>query len=115
MSLTENWARKLVLNRLASWERGRLRVRDLADGGAVHEIGRGEEEPIEIEVRRGSFYRRLVSGGSLGVAESYLEGEWECRDLTGLIRLVLQNRQFSNSLGKGWGRVGRWRDGWGIG
>jgi cyclopropane-fatty-acyl-phospholipid synthase len=35
--------------------------------------------------------RRVISGGSLGVAESYIDGEWDSPDVTSFLRLFLAN------------------------
>ncbi|HCP11787.1 MAG TPA: SAM-dependent methyltransferase, partial [Planctomycetaceae bacterium] len=37
------------------------------------------------------FFRRLLSDGLLGAAESYLEGEWVSEELTDLFRVLLKN------------------------
>ena len=47
----------------------------------------------QILVKSPVFFRRLVTGGALGAAESYLEGEWTSEDLTDLFRVLLRNEQ----------------------
>ena len=48
------------------------------------------------------FFRTLVTGGALGAAESYLDGEWVSDDLTDLFRVLLRNEavleRFRNPL-----------------
>lgn len=44
-----------------------------------------------FEVRHPRFYRRILTGGSLAVAEAWMDGDWDTEDLTGLIRLFTRN------------------------
>ncbi len=44
-----------------------------------------------IEVKSSRFYLSTVCAGSVGVAESYVRGEWTCDDLTKLIRIMARN------------------------
>lgn len=46
-----------------------------------------------VRVLSPRFFRRTVTGGALGAAESYLQGEWISDDLTDLFRVLLQNEQ----------------------
>ncbi|MNQ21609.1 Cyclopropane-fatty-acyl-phospholipid synthase [compost metagenome] len=38
-------------------------------------------KPYDIQVHNPRFYRRVLSQGSLGMGESYMEGWWDCEDL----------------------------------
>lgn len=44
-----------------------------------------------IQARSPRFFRSVVTGGDLGAAESYLEGEWVSDDLTDLFLVLLRN------------------------
>ncbi|MTV25812.1 class I SAM-dependent methyltransferase [Nitriliruptoraceae bacterium ZYF776] len=46
-----------------------------------------------IDVHDWRFFTRLVNGASVGVGESYMEGEWTSQDLVSLIRIVIANRR----------------------
>lgn len=52
----------------------------------------------QIHVQSPAFFRRLVSGGALGAAESYLRGEWTSDDLTDLFRVLLRNERVLQSF-----------------
>lgn len=41
---------------------------------------------IWINVRHPRAYRRILTGGSIGAAEAYMDGDWETNDLVGLCR-----------------------------
>ncbi|KZT73861.1 CFS1-like protein, partial [Daedalea quercina L-15889] len=45
-----------------------------------------------ITVRDPVFWLRLATQGDLGFAEAYMYGEVDCRDLTGLFQVLLENR-----------------------
>lgn len=44
-----------------------------------------------IEVASPDFYRRLLRHGSIGAAESFIDGEWHSPNLTNVVRLVARN------------------------
>jgi cyclopropane-fatty-acyl-phospholipid synthase len=46
-----------------------------------------------IEVHDWRFFTRLLHGASVGVGESYMEGEWSSEDLVSLIRIMIANRR----------------------
>ena len=45
----------------------------------------------DISIHNNRIFRRSVQGGEIGLAESYMDGDWTSRDLTALLRLLLQN------------------------
>ena len=55
-----------------------------------------------VRVLSPRFYRRILTDGVLGAAESYLEGEWVSEELTDVFRVLLKNEhviaRFSSSL-----------------
>ncbi|MEN2750446.1 cyclopropane-fatty-acyl-phospholipid synthase family protein [Psychrobacter sp. FBL11] len=53
---------------------------------------------VTLTIRDSHVYRRLLFGGSIALADSYIEGEWDTDDLTGLIRLAARNLAVLNSL-----------------
>lgn len=98
-------ARRLVHQRLRSLSSGRLVLHE--DGDEIA-FGPSENESTAVlRVHRGGFYRSLVLGGSLGAAESYLRGDWDCDDLTALVRLMARNRDAMLGLEGGLATLGR--------
>ena len=62
----------------------RLPVRVRLPGG--RELGAGSAAaPVMVVHNPSAFYTRLGGGGLIGFGESYMAGEWDCADLTGLI------------------------------
>ncbi len=48
--------------------------------------------PHDIQVLNEQFYARVLSQGSLGLGESYMQGWWEARDLEGFVYHLLVGR-----------------------
>jgi cyclopropane-fatty-acyl-phospholipid synthase len=53
-------------------------IADLLDGSG---IGINGSQPCDLQVNDDRFYQRVLSNGSLGLGEAYLEGWWDCNDL----------------------------------
>lgn len=81
-------ARRLVLDKLARLQSGQLMVRE---AGRQWQLGAGEPR-LQVEVRNPAFWPALAFGGTVGAGESFMDGDWDCEDLTGLVRLLLRNR-----------------------
>ncbi len=90
-SRTQRRAFRAVTALFAKIEHGRLHV-TLPDGRR-RAFGDGRAELVaHLTVHHWDFFRRLLSGGSIGVGESYMAGEWEADDLVAMIRIVIANR-----------------------
>jgi cyclopropane-fatty-acyl-phospholipid synthase len=88
--LRDRLARRLVLGLL-----GRLRDAELVIVEGEQRITRGHCDPqrplrAEVTVHSPRFYRALLRG-SLGLAESYMDGWWDCPDLVALTRVAALN------------------------
>jgi cyclopropane-fatty-acyl-phospholipid synthase len=62
----------------------RLPVRVRLPDGSLHGAG-GPGTPVMHLHRPREFFRRLGAGGLIGFGESYMAGEWDSTDLTGLV------------------------------
>ena len=96
--------RRLVWSRLELLKDGRLVVKD---GGQRGEFGQSGESSLAafIEIHDPRFYRHLVFGGSLGAAEAYIRGYWDCKDLVNLVRIFCRNTAVSAGLERGPARL----------
>ena len=82
----------------------------VVEGDASRVFGKplAGEEPIRatITVRDADMYRAMALNGSVGAAEAYMAGEWECSDLTALVRMFVRNRDLLDRLEGGLARIG---------
>jgi cyclopropane-fatty-acyl-phospholipid synthase len=96
--------RRLLAARLDGIVGGGLIVRDADVALRV-----GDATPcIDVAVHDRRFYRRIVRGGTLGAGESYVDGDWDCDDLVGLVRLLVRNRGATDGLEGGAARLAGW-------
>lgn len=98
-------ARRLLTRVLSRLRFGRMSLRD---GNQQFHAGVDSSElRAELTVHRPRFYRRAVFGGSLVAAESYLDGDWSCDDLTALLRIFGQNLELSSQLDRGLPKIAK--------
>ena len=57
-------------------------IRELAEQAGIEVNG---SKPWDIQIQNENFYNRVLSHGSLGLGESYMEGWWDCEQLDELI------------------------------
>ncbi|HXQ50773.1 MAG TPA: cyclopropane-fatty-acyl-phospholipid synthase family protein [Stellaceae bacterium] len=89
--LDDLWSRAL-LQRLMRLEHGRLTL--LTPGNSALAFGPAGAEPsVSVAVHAARVARRVILGGTIGFAESYMDGEWDCPDLVSLIVLAIANER----------------------
>jgi len=69
------------LNKAENTIRGLLDLADIEINGS---------SPRDIQVNDPAFYQRVLSGGPLGMGESYMDGLWDCEALDELIYQLLR-------------------------
>jgi len=58
-----------------------------------------------ITVHDPRFYLRVLTGGSIGAGEAYMQGWWSCDDVATLVRVLARNAQLYTALDSGWARL----------
>jgi cyclopropane-fatty-acyl-phospholipid synthase len=92
-------ARRLVFRLLSLISDERI---DLIEGGHHYTFGRADAElRATIEVRSPRFYRQMLRG-SIGMAETYMDGDWESDDLVALTRIGARNMVALDRLRRRW-------------
>ena len=105
-------ARKLIFQALQHVQFGSITLIEAFDDNApkrTHFGGASDSSISSSAVGRHSLhvtlriydpivYRQLLLGGSIALADSYINGEWDTDDLTGLIRLAARNLTVLNKL-----------------
>lgn len=94
--------RRLVLGRMAKIECGQLTIVDQIDRQV---FGKRDELSATITVSDSRFYRAVAFGGALGAAEAYMQGYWNCDDLTKVVRILVRNRDVLEQMDRGFARV----------
>jgi cyclopropane-fatty-acyl-phospholipid synthase len=103
--LSDKWARTLISRSLKELEKGLLVIND--DRGRA-QFGDSDTEAglrAEIDVFDSRFYGAIAAGGSIGAAEAYMCGYWDCDDLTRLIRVLVRNRDVLDGMEGGLARL----------
>jgi cyclopropane-fatty-acyl-phospholipid synthase len=100
-------AARRLLRLLERLPQGRLDLQ-LPDGSQLSLPHAGAEGPrAAITVHRWALFERTLKSGDIGLAESFIAGDWDSPDLAGLLRLGLANREHIEGLiyGRWWGRL----------
>lgn len=85
------WERMLC-RMLARTRYGRLTV--IFPSGREHHFGSGLQGPnAAIRFNRSRVLRRIMTGGGLGFARSYMDGDWSTPDLGQVLELALANER----------------------
>ncbi len=107
LSALEGFLRTRLLAQLAPLRHGSLRVRD-----ARGEVVLGEAEHAAntvhatVTITDPAFYRKVAAQGSVGAGQSYIDGDWECSNLVGLVQLLVRNRHLLDGMERGTARLG---------
>lgn len=80
---------RLVFELLERLQGGMLEVR-LPDG-ARRLFGDGEHG-VTLQVHDEAMFGQVLARGDIGLAEAYLDGQWDSPDITGLLALLAKNR-----------------------
>jgi len=98
--LLNKLAKRIVLSKLECMSIGLLQI---IDDGQIFQIGDQSSDNLKatVTVRDPSFYSSLAFGGTVGVGEAYVRGDWDCNDLTTLVRIILLNREVLDDVDKG--------------
>ena len=99
----DSLGRRIVLKQLQGLQHGSLRVKDSL---GCHEFGKpGDDVGVSITVSDNRFYGAVAFGGAIGAAEAYMQGYWNCGNLTNAIRLFVRNRDVLDGMDSGLARV----------
>ncbi len=79
-----------VVRALAKLQQGSVRV-TIPEGKTIEYIAPQPGPHAEATFHNWGVVRRILSHGSLGIAESYIEGEWDSPDVTSFLQMFLLN------------------------
>lgn len=101
------FCRSILFKKFKELRFGEIRIEDRT-GSGTHETCFGDTNSslkIRVIVNRSRFYSRTLLGGSIGNAESYVDGDWETDQLTDMVRLFVLNRDVLNGIDNGIGSL----------
>jgi cyclopropane-fatty-acyl-phospholipid synthase len=105
--LLERTGAAVVLSAMEKIRHGRLAV-VLPDGSSRVFGDSGSPVRATLRVKRPDFFKRVLLWGDVGFGEAYQAGDFETDDLTGLIRLFIENgetMEVENTRWALWGKV----------
>ena len=88
--------RRLVFSSFANLQSGSIVIEQENDGLRWC-FGAGEPQ-VRITVVHTRFYRRIVLGGTVGIGESFMDGDWHCDNLVALVRIFARNQRSTAQL-----------------
>ena len=103
--LLDRMAKQAVLGRLDRIQHGAI---NLIDGDNSHLFGKQSDafpDVFTVIVDDPAFYSDIAFAGSIGAGEAYMQGAWRCKDITGLMRLLLVNREVLDGMDSSWARL----------
>ncbi|WP_394695310.1 class I SAM-dependent methyltransferase [Pseudoxanthomonas japonensis] len=100
--------RSQLLARLDALDHGVLVVSDALGEHRFGTPGEGALPTVHLWIDDPAFYRAVAAQGSVGAGESWIEGQWRCDDLVGLVRLLVRNRALLDGMEGGLARLGGW-------
>lgn len=69
--------------------------------GAFRMLGDHTCPVVQMRIRRACFFKKLFSAGSVGLGESYVDGDWDTNDLTALLSVFAKNQKDLGRIRRG--------------
>ncbi len=91
---------KFALRGLLNLNHGSLAIR-MPDGRSVRIDGRASGPDAALVLHNWNLPQRALANGTIGVAESYMDGDWESPDVTAFLELFLINVEMGDRLAGG--------------
>jgi cyclopropane-fatty-acyl-phospholipid synthase len=91
-------AKRLIINRLNRLRYGRLVINTGEELLAFGDVDETFAVSVTLTVHDQRFFSDLAFGGTIGAGEAYMQGFWRCNDLTGLVRIMVRNRELLDSI-----------------
>ena len=88
-------SKKIIHRHLTKLSHGQL---ILIEPNKKYIFGKKDQITAEIKIKNIAFYSELLFGGSIGSAESYIQGTWTSKNLTDVIRLMSVNSNVMDDM-----------------
>jgi len=105
----ERLLRRRLIDMLGSLRECQIRFID-SEGEQRFGSAHADADTLKLTLRvlDPAFYRAVAANGSVGAAESYMDGHWHCDDLVTLVRILVRNRDRLDAMEGGLARLGGW-------
>lgn len=90
------WLLEPIARRLTRLQNAHLTL--LLPDGAALRMGDADGLHGVMIVHRWRAFRRIITGGAVGFAESYMDGDWESPDIESLLELFARNHETKDSF-----------------
>jgi cyclopropane-fatty-acyl-phospholipid synthase len=105
-SFFDGMIRTQVLAKLSGLKNGCFSI---SDAEVLQILGDSDADHFGvIDVRNPAFFAKTAFGGSVGAAESYMDGDWRCDRLVDVMRLMIRNRELLDGIEGGNARIKGW-------
>jgi len=106
LSWLDRLFQKQLLLKLAQLEESELIFEDAVSSVKLGQPASQADQQLNAKVliHDPDFYPRVALGGSVGAGEAYMDGLWDCDDLTTLIRILVRNRNVLDEMESGLAR-----------
>ncbi len=103
-SQLHRFARNLVFSKLQSLREGLIVVIDPIERKS---FGNSAEKNLKatLEIHDLKFYSKIAFGGTIGVGEAFMDGDWSCEEIPMLVRIILRNQNFLKEFESGLGAL----------
>jgi cyclopropane-fatty-acyl-phospholipid synthase len=91
---------RMVLSAAMELARGTLKI-TMPDGRSVVVGGKGPGPSAQLILKNWRLPGRAFTGGTIGVAESYMDGDWESPDVTSFLELFVVNSEAGEKVAGG--------------
>lgn len=105
-------AKQILFKRLTNLAHGTITIIDnTSDVGTELKFGSSQQLSalddihVVLEVKNSQFYGEVVFGGSIGAGEAYMQGYFDCENLTDLIRLMVRNQSLLDTIESSFARL----------
>ena len=96
--LVREYAKKLLLAHLGNLRHGELILNEEDEQYIFGQQDETFPKTVTVTVTDADFYTRVLMYGEIGAGEAYMNGYWECNDLTSMVELFLCNSQYMENI-----------------
>ena len=87
--MINKFSKKIAFSALRMIRHGKIILTDYDQ--SKHIFGDDESLVVFVKINRSDFFKKIISKGSIGMAEAYMNNEFETDNLSNLIELTAKN------------------------